>query len=78
MAQDVAKASYQHYGWAACVLNWIVIVSNGVFLAGTIKWRHINVDTAWWFRIDVDTTSFLYQTPTGLFLKWIRLALFLG
>ena len=29
------------------------------------KWLHINVDAMWWHRIDVDTTSFWHQMPTG-------------
>ena len=32
----------------------------------TKKLRRTNVDATWWRRIDVDTTSFWHQMPTGL------------
>ena len=33
--------------------------------AHDVKWRRINVSATWWRRIDVDTTSFWHQMPTG-------------
>ena len=36
--------------------------------AHDVKWRHINVDATWLRRIDIDTTSFWHQMPTGIVL----------
>ena len=38
----------------------------------TWKWRYSNVHVTWLRHIDVDTTSFWYQMPTGLFVQCLE------